>query len=84
MTDEEMAEAYTKEVFGLYCPTDQERYQVEQAYLAGLNKAKEELAKAKKLLAFWVNDFYEVSSSPSKYEERHKALVESEQFLREV
>lgn len=40
MTDEEMAEEYLKETFGLYCPTDQERYQVEQAFLAGLKAGR--------------------------------------------
>lgn len=39
-TDEEMAEKYAKEVFGLYYPTDQERYQVEQAFLAGLKAGR--------------------------------------------
>lgn len=49
-----------------------------------LNRIKEELAKAKKLLSFWVNDFYDAFNNSIKYEERHKVLVESEQFLKEV
>lgn len=49
-----------------------------------VDKVTEQLIKVKKLIAFWVNDFYDVSSSSSKYEERHKALVESEQFLKEA
>lgn len=32
---EKEAEEYVNEVFGLYCPTDQERVQVVDAYIAG-------------------------------------------------
>lgn len=42
------------------------------------------LIKAIKLLKFWVNDFYDGSNRPSKYEERHKALVETEQLIKET
>lgn len=42
-----------------------------------------QLVKAKELLSFWVNAFYEISNDSSKYEARHKALIETEQFLKE-
>lgn len=42
------------------------------------------LTKAIKLLKFWVNDFYDGSNHPNKYEERHKALVETEQLIKEI
>lgn len=40
MTDEEMAEDYADKTFGMYYPTDQERVQVEQAFLAGLKAGR--------------------------------------------
>jgi hypothetical protein len=40
MTVEEMAEEYADKTFGMYYPTDQERVQVEQAFLAGLNEGR--------------------------------------------
>ena len=45
---------------------------------------REQLAKAKELLRFWVNDFYDSFNHSNKYEARHKALVETEQFLKEI
>ena len=41
------------------------------------------LTKATELLRFWVNDFYDGFNSLNRYEERHKALEQSEQFLKE-
>lgn len=38
--DEKLAEEYANETFGLYYPTEQERYQVEQAFLAGLKAGR--------------------------------------------
>ena len=46
-------------------------------------KDKENLTKAKELLKFWVDDFYDAFNSSKTYEERHKAIIESEQFLKE-
>ena len=40
MTDEELAEKYADKAFGLYYPTDQERYQVTEAFLAGLKAGR--------------------------------------------
>lgn len=48
------------------------------------SKLEGKLAKAKKLLAFWVDNFNDAFNRTIKYEERHKALVETEQFLKEV
>lgn len=45
---------------------------------------KKEVTKAIKLLKFWVNDFYDSFNRSNRYEERHKALVETEQFIKEV
>lgn len=54
-----------------------------EAYDKGFKEGVEySYNKAKKLLSFWVNDFYDNTSSPIKYEERHKVLVETEQFLK--
>lgn len=39
--------------------------------------------RAKELLTFWVNDFYDNTRNPKRYEERHKALVETEHFIKE-
>ena len=39
------------------------------------------LTKATELLRFWVNDFYDGFNNLNRYEERHKALEQSEQFL---
>lgn len=47
-------------------------------------KTKEQLEQAIKLLQFWVNDFYDNFNHAIRYEERHKALVETEQFLQET
>lgn len=47
------------------------------------SEVNHKLSKAKELLAFWVNDFYDKFNNSNKYEERHKALVETEQFLKE-
>lgn len=44
---------------------------------------RKQLTKAKELLRFWVNDFYDSFNHSNKYEARHKALVEAEQFLKE-
>lgn len=41
------------------------------------------LTKATELLRFWVNDFYDAFNNLNRYEERHKALEQSEQFLKE-
>lgn len=41
------------------------------------------LTKATELLRFWVNDFYDGFNNLNRYEERHKALEQSEQFLKE-
>ena len=46
-------------------------------------KDKEQLTKAKELIRFWVNDFYDGFNSSIRYEERRKALKESEQFLKD-
>lgn len=63
----------------------EERYWIlNDVYKKVVNENKNKLAKAKRLLAFWVNDFYDVSSSLSKYKERHEVLVETEQFLKEM
>lgn len=40
------------------------------------------LTRAKELLRFWVNDFYDGFNNLNRYEERHKALEQSEQFLK--
>lgn len=40
------------------------------------------LTKATELLRFWVNDFYDGFNNLNRYEERHKALEQSEQFLK--
>lgn len=45
---------------------------------------KYKLTKATELLKFWVNDFYDNFNHSNKYEERHKAIVETEQFLKEI
>ena len=39
------------------------------------------LTKATELLRFWVNDFYDGLNNLNRYEERHKALEQPEQFL---
>lgn len=44
----------------------------------------DKLAKAVELLKFWVNDFYDGFNDSIKYEKRHKALVETEQILKET
>lgn len=44
----------------------------------------DKLVKAKELLRFWVNDFYDNFNNSIRYEERHKTLVETEQFLKEL
>ena len=44
----------------------------------------DKLEKAKELLKFWVNDFYDNFNHSNRYEERHKTLVETEQFLKEI
>lgn len=41
------------------------------------------LTKVTELLRFWVNDFYDGFNNLNRYEERHKALEQSEQFLKE-
>lgn len=45
---------------------------------------REQLNEAKELLRFWVSDFYDSINNSIRYEERHKALIEAEQFLKEV
>jgi hypothetical protein len=47
-------------------------------------KDVQNLTKAKELLNFWVNDFYDAFNSSNRYEKRHTVLVQSEQFLSEV
>ena len=39
------------------------------------------LTKVTELLRFWVNDFYDGFNNLNRYEERHKAFEQSEQFL---
>ena len=41
------------------------------------------LTKVTELLRFLVNDFYDGFNNLNRYEERHKALEQSEQFLKE-
>ena len=41
------------------------------------------LTKVTELLRFWINDFYDGFNNLNRYEERHKALEQSEQFLKE-
>ena len=43
-----------------------------------------QLTIATKLLRFWVDDFYDNFNRSYKYEERHKAIVETEQFIKEI
>ena len=47
------------------------------------SKLIEKLTQAKELLKFWVNDFYDSFNNSNTYEKRHKALEQSEQFLKE-
>ena len=47
------------------------------------NRLSDSLTKAKELLAFWINNFYDAFNKSIKYDEKHKALVETEQFLKE-
>ena len=48
-----------------------------------IEELEDKLTMVKQLLAFWVDDFYDRFDDSDKYEERHKALVEAEQFLKE-
>lgn len=48
-----------------------------------IDDLEKENAELKRLLAFWVNDFYYSYKNPNKYEDRHNALVESERILKE-
>lgn len=48
------------------------------------NVLQEQLTEARELLRFWVNDFYDGFNNSIRYEERHKVLVETEQFLKEI
>lgn len=41
-----------------------------------------QLTMAKELLRFWVNDFYDGFNNSIRYEQRHEALVKTEQFLK--
>lgn len=50
----------------------------------GATMMYEDLCKAKELLRFWTNDFYDGFNHSNKYEDRHKALVETQQFLKEI
>lgn len=54
----------------------------EDVMYAVTNYSKQ-LTKAKELIRFWVNDFYDGFNSSIRYEERRKALEESEQFLKD-
>lgn len=62
-----------------------EKLEIEQNARGDFGKAvtkDRQLAKAKELLKFWVNDFYDNSFNPIKYEKRYNVLVETEQFLK--
>lgn len=54
------------------------------SYQLGETEKDDQLTKATKLLKFWVGNFYDSFNHANKYEERHKALVETEQFLKEI
>ena len=52
--------------------------------LTRYQEQEDQLAIATKLLRFWVNDFYDSFNRSIKYEERHKAITEAEQFIKEI
>ena len=54
-----------------------------QSLLEQVHHLEKENAKAKELLSFWVDDFYDAFNNSNSREKRHKALVETEQFLKE-
>lgn len=63
---------------------DVKRKAERQIFQGIVEKKNEQLTKATELLRFWVDDFYDSFKHSNKYEARHKALVETEQFLKEI
>ena len=48
------------------------------------SKDKEQLKTAKELLKFWYDDVFDALNCQIRYERRHKALMKTEQFLKQV
>lgn len=72
-----------REVYNAYYQSAEPREERIEKLEKENGNLKAELTKVKQLLAFWVDDFYDRFDDSDKYEERHKALVETEQFLKE-
>lgn len=87
-------ELLTEHIFNFVVPREKENAELKeqhktdliqiQAILNQRSIQNKKFIKAKELLRFWINDFYDGFNSSIRYEERRKALEQSEQFLSEV